>query len=74
VPVAPKRQRKAVEKQSGKKAKKAPVLVHMTLTSTVKPAQAKATPSEEAKAQETEDAVDLLESSDEFEDLPRVKG
>jgi hypothetical protein len=58
-PVAPKRQRYTIRKSSAKKAKMAPVLVQTKLTSSVKPAPSKATPSKSAQAPELDDIVML---------------
>jgi hypothetical protein len=64
VPIAPKRPRKALNKQAGKKAKTGPRMVQTMQTSSVKPAP--------AKDFELDDYVMLSESED--EDLPRLKG
>jgi 5'-3' exonuclease len=69
-----KRKREAVMKTPNKRAK-APTLVQSKLTTMVNPTSAKTTKKKSSSAMDTEEPIDLSESSDESsDDLPRLKG
>jgi hypothetical protein len=68
-----KRKRDAVTKTPSKRAK-APILVQSKLTTMVGPTPVKTTNKKSSSAMDTEELIDLLESSDEFNDFPRIKG
>jgi hypothetical protein len=69
---APKRKREAVAKKPSKKQKTMASLVQTKLTSVVKPVASKAAPIKTTLASEA--IIELEESSDDSDDLPRMKG
>jgi hypothetical protein len=69
---APKRKREAIAKKPSKKQKMMARLVQTKLTSVVKPVPSKAAPTKTTLASEA--IIELEESSDDSDDLPRMKG
>jgi hypothetical protein len=56
------------------KRAKAPILVQSKLTAMVGPTPVKTTNKKSSSAVDTEEQIDLSESSDEFDDFPCIKG